>query len=101
MVDPNGMTETLGLKPLGATGLNNLRGVFPGVLLGSGLMMILGLWKKNTTWFAATVLIMAVVAAGRVASFGLDGFDSASLPPLVYELVVVILLVFADRRLAA
>ncbi len=48
MFDPTSMIEKWGMDPLGLTGLNSLRSMFPGILVGSGLMMQMGIWKKNT-----------------------------------------------------
>lgn len=99
MFDPTSMIEKWGMDPLGLTGLNSLRSMFPGILVGSGLMMQMGIWKKNTTWFLATALLMGVVATGRILSFAVDGFDPASVPPTVVELLILAVLVFADRKL--
>ena len=89
------------MDPLGLTGLNSLRSMFPGILIGSALMMQIGIWKRNTTWFLATALLMGVVAFGRLLSFAVDGYDPASLPPTVVELLILAVLVFAARKLAA
>ena len=43
MFDPTSMIEKWGTDPLGLTGLNSLRSMFPGILIGSGLMMQLGI----------------------------------------------------------
>jgi hypothetical protein len=89
----------MGYGAPGLTGLNSLRSMFPGILVGSGLMMQMGIWKKNTTWFLAAALLMGVVAFGRILSFAVDGFDSASVPPTVVELLALAVLVFADKKL--
>ena len=99
MFDPVSMVEKWGTTPIGNTGLNSLRSMFPGVLIGVGLMMIIGVLKKNTTWYLASALIMFVAAFGRILSFGLDGFDSISVPPTVYEIVVGLILIFAHKKL--
>ena len=98
MIDPTSMIEKWGMDPIGNTGLNSLRSMFPGILLGGGAMMITGVWKRDTTWFLATALMMAIVAFGRLLSFVLDGFDSSSVPPTVYEIVVVFLMIFAHKK---
>ena len=99
MFDPTSMIEKWGMDPLGLTGLNSLRSMFPGILVGGGLMMQMGIWKKNTTWFLAAALLMGVVAFGRILSFAIDGFDPASVPPTVVELLALAVLVFADKKL--
>ena len=99
MFDPISVVEKWGISPIGNTGLNSLRSMFPGVLIGSGLMMIIGVWQKNTTWFLAAALIILVVAFGRIFSFGIDGFDSSSLPAMIFEIVVGILLLYSNKKL--
>jgi hypothetical protein len=99
MFDPTSMIERFGMDPLGLTGLNSLRSMFPGMLIGSGLMMQLGFWKKNTTWYLAAALLMGVVAFGRILSFAVDGFDPASVPPTVLELLALVVLMVADKKL--
>ena len=99
MFDPTSMIDKWGMTPMGNTGLNSLRSMFPGILLGGGSMMIIGVWKNNTTWFLATALIMLVVAFGRILSFSIDGFDAASLAPTLYEVVVAVLLIFSHKKL--
>ena len=42
---------------------------------------------------------MGVVAFGRILSFTVDGFDPASVPPTVLELVALAVLMFADKKL--
>jgi uncharacterized membrane protein YoaK (UPF0700 family) len=101
MFDPTSMIEKWGMDPIGLTGLNSLRSMFAGVLVGGALMMQLGIWKKNTTWFLAAAVLMAVIAFGRILSFALDGYDHASLPPTVVELFALVVLVFADRKMAS
>lgn len=99
MLDPTSMIQKWGMEPQGLTGLNSLRSMFPGVLVGAALMMQIGIWTKNTTWFLATALLMGVLSVGRLLSFVVDGFDAASLPPTVAELVALALLVFAHKKL--
>jgi hypothetical protein len=99
MFDPTSMIQKWGMDPLGLTGLNSLRSMLPGVLVGAGLMMQMGIWKKNTTWFLAAALLMGVAAFGRILSFAIDGFDSASVPPTIFEVLVLPILVLAHKRL--
>ena len=97
MFDPTSMIEKWGMSPIGNTGLNSLRSIFPGVLLGSAFMIILGFWKNNVTWFLATSLLLSVVAFGRIVSFIIDGFDANSVPPTIYEFVLALLLIYYTK----
>ena len=97
--DPNGMVEKWGVVPQGINGLNTIRGVIGGLLAGTGLLMVIGIWRRNTTWLLATAALMAVVIFGRLVGIVLDGFDAALTGPLVVEFVILGLALFADKKL--
>jgi len=96
--DPNGMTEKFGVMPQGINGLNTIRGIIGGLLVGSALMMIMGLWRRNTTWFLATAALMGAVIFGRLVGIVLDGFDPVLVGPLVVEFVILGACILADKK---
>lgn len=98
MVFPMEMIEKFGLDPIGTNGLNTVRGLVGGLLLGSSLMIITGIRTGKTLWFLPAALLMITVAAGRFLGLVVDGFDRAVLPPLVVEIVIASLLILASRR---
>jgi len=96
--DPNGMIEKFGVVPQGVNGLNTIRGVIGGLLVGSALMLIMGIWRHNTTWFLATAVMMSAVIFGRLVGVVLDGFVTALVGPLVVEFVILGLCIVADKK---
>ena len=70
MFDPTSMIEKWGMDPLGLTGLNSLRSMFPGILVGSALMMQIGIWKRNT--IELLILAVLVFAARKLAETQAD-----------------------------
>ena len=99
MFNPTAMVEKFGVEPLGSHGLNTIRADIGGLLLCNVIMMVMGLWRKNTTWFLAVAVVMSTVAVGRLVGLVIDGVDTAVIPPLVVELVIAGVMLIAHRRL--
>ena len=100
MFNPAAAAEGFFLSPIGEAGLNNLRGDFGGMFIGCSLFLILGLVQNRGLWFQAVALLMALIAAGRLIGFALDGApQSASITAFAVEVVMAAVLVFAAGRL--
>lgn len=97
MFNPMGMLERFAVQPQGMHGLNTLRADIGGLLLGSATLMLLGAWRNNTTWLLAAAVMMGAVAVGRLVGLAFDGFEAAVVPPLVVELVIAGVAIFAHR----
>ena len=94
------MAAQFGIQPQGIPGLSTLRADIGGLLLGSAILMLLGVWRNNTTWLLAAAVMMGVVAFGRLVGFIFDGFDAALVTPLVVELVIVGVMVGVHHKLS-
>jgi hypothetical protein len=90
--------ELFHLQATGVFGLNTIRGVIGGLLFGSAFMMIIGVLKNNTTWFLATMLMMAVVIFGRIISILVDGWSNDFIVPLVAEAIIIAVCYFAHKK---
>ncbi len=101
MFSPHSFVDKMGLAPSGPVGLNSMRGAIGGMVLGSGVMLVLGLVRRNTVWFLAVAVIMGAATLGRGVGLVADGFDPGSLRPFIVELVIVVLTVAAHRRLGS
>jgi hypothetical protein len=89
------MAETFALNPQTSHRLNTFRGDRGGFLLGSGLMMVMGLGRNHTPWFLAVALIISALVFGRLVGFVFDGIDMTVVPAFVVELVVIGVMVLA------
>ena len=101
MFFPTSMFEMFDLKPQGTFGMNTVRADLGGMLISSAVMIYVGLWKQNTTWFLATILTMSTLLVGRAISFVSDGWTNAAIPAVVVELFVISVLSVAHRTLGA
>ncbi len=98
MFVPKSMYEMLNLLPQGTFGINTVRSDIGGMLISSAFMIWLGLWKKNTNWFQATILVMGTLLVGRTISTIADGFTTAAIPAIAVEVYTIIVLYFAIKQ---
>jgi len=98
MFNPMGLVERLSVIPQGIHGLNTIRGDVGGLLMSAALLMIIGLWRSNTTWFLAVAVIMITVMFGRVIGLVVDGTDATLIPPFAVEIIVLGLMLAAHKR---
>lgn len=100
MFAPKSMLENFDISPGGAAGLNTIRGVIGGLFIASLGMLITGLVLGETLLFLAVAAIMMAVAFGRLIGLISDGFNKAVVPPLIVELVISSILIFAHLKLS-
>ncbi|NNC98953.1 MAG: DUF4345 family protein [Gammaproteobacteria bacterium] len=101
MFDPYPVADQFAIELLGTHGLSTMRGDVGGLLLGSVIMAIIGLWRNNTVWFLAVAVMMLTVASGRLVGFLMDGVTPAVMTPLVAELIIAAVMIAAHRMLSA
>ncbi|HEY5645353.1 MAG TPA: DUF4345 family protein [Pseudomonadales bacterium] len=100
VTDPAGGAASLGLTPEGVHGLNTLRGDIAGLFVGSALMLVLGLVRREPIWLLAVAVLMAVIALGRLVGFVVDGAPAQpTLVALGVEIFVTALLLVAANKL--
>lgn len=100
MFAPRKMVGNFAIEPVGVPGLSTIRSVIGGLFLASVALLAYGLTTGQTQGFVAVVLIMGVVAFGRIVGIIADGFDKAVIPPLVVELVIIAVLLTAHSQAA-
>ena len=101
MFAPRRMVKNFAIEPVGIAGLSTIRSVIGGLFLASVAMLAIGLITGQTLGFVAVVILLGVVAFGRVVGIVTDGFDKAVMPPLAAELVIIAVLVGAYFQLSA
>lgn len=102
LFDPAGSAASLALTPEGAHGLNTLRGDMAGLFIGSALLLVLGVVRREPAWLVAVAVLMVVIACGRMVGFVVDGTPAqATLIAFGFEVVIAAVLLFAASRLPA
>lgn len=101
MFAPLRMVKNFAIEPIGTAGLSTIRSVIGGLFIASVAMLTYGLTTGQTLGFVAVALLLGVVAFGRVVGIVTDGFDKAVVPPLVVELIIIVVLLAAHTQLNA
>ena len=102
LLDPLGSAAGLAVTPEGTHGLNTLRGDMAGLFLGSALLLILGLVKREAAWLLAVAVLMVMIAVGRLLGFVMDGSPvQATLVAFGFEVVIAAVLLLAAKKLPA
>ena len=100
--DPQVTQDAMGIEATNGNllGLSSLRAAVAGLFLGMGVMLALGLWQRNSTWFLAVALLMGTIAFGRLVGFVADGVTGLAVTNFVIEIVVIGLMWLAHRQLS-
>ena len=93
LTDPATAAARLGIALQGSDALSTARGDIAGMFIGGALMALLGLLTRNNVWLLALALLLALIAAGRVVGFFMDGAATPSVQAFFAELVMAAVLV--------
>ena len=98
LVAPAGIAPEFGLVLGEGLGLSSQVGDMSGFFLTLGICMLAALVSGRRTWYYPAVLLLSLTAMGRIVAWLLH--DAALAPQIVVEILVVVILVIASRRLA-
>ena len=101
LTDPVATAARLGITLQGADALSTARGDIAGMFIGGALMALLGLLTRNSAWLLALALMLALIAAGRVVGFFMDGPAAPSVQAFFAELVMAAVLVLKATQAPA
>ena len=96
---PDAMAPEFSIVPLGVAGLSTIRGDLGGAFIAIGVLIALGLQANAARWLYAAAGIISAVAFGRVIGFVADGTVPNSVVPFVVEVVFIVVLLAAARRI--
>ena len=100
--DPHAMGEALGIAPLNASGETEILATYGGLVVGSGLLLVAGLFHEL---MAVSALAGVLFGAGglvstRIAIQATEGFTINQTIVAVFELsIVVVALLLLKRRM--
>lgn len=101
LFSPSNTFELYGIKPIGIITYSTFRGAIGGMLIGGGLIMLMGLVTKNTTWYKSSLLLISTILICRIISVLLDGWTNELLPAVITELYIIVVMFLAARRSSA
>ncbi len=92
--------ESLGIGALSPIGLNALRADIGAFFLASAVASGAALIGSRPHWLMGAAVLYGLAFLGRVFGVAVDGAPEGIATPLVVEFTMVVLSVFAARRLA-
>ncbi|MEM8767621.1 MAG: hypothetical protein AAGE43_09270 [Pseudomonadota bacterium] len=98
LVDPAGVAPTLGLSLETGLGLSSQIADLAAFFLVAGLSILIAVVTRRRSWFYPPAMLLLLAAAGRLVAWAAHGAAFA-LQPMVFEVVVAALLLFAARVL--
>lgn len=89
--DPHAMGEALGIAPLNASGKTEIRATYGGLVIGSGVLVLSGLFNRLMTVaaLAATFLGAGGLVSTRIVIQAMDGFTINQGIVAAFELTMV------------
>ena len=104
--DPHTMGEALGIAPLNASGETEIRATYGGLVIGSGILVLSGLFNRLLTVaaLAGTFFGAGGLMSTRIVIQAMDGFTINQGIVAVFELTMVVvafLLLRSGMRRAA
>ncbi len=89
------------LAPLGTQGLATLRADFTGFFIGASAFALVGAWRADARPLAVPIVMLGLALTGRVVSLFGDGMAPTATPPMLIEMLMIVLLALAARTFAA
>ena len=97
---PQKLAAAFFLSPIGSQGLATVRADFTGFFIGASVFALVGAWRADPRPLLVPTLMLALALTGRAVSLMLDGAPPTAFPPMLVELVMVTLLLMAQRSFA-
>lgn len=101
LLDPAGVGEEFGLRPLAANGYATLRADMFALFGVCGLAALLGAWRNDRMLLLVPVAICVFALAGRFISYMVEGASAGMLEAVAVETVAAAILLTASRVLPA
>ncbi|MDP3382071.1 MAG: sulfatase-like hydrolase/transferase, partial [Phenylobacterium sp.] len=100
-IRPEPMAATLGLAAQSLLGLDTLRADMGAFFAGGGLFVLAAAARDERRWLVPALVLLSLALAGRILSLLVGGLDVMSLPPMVLEALLILILASGWRVLAA
>lgn len=100
LLAPAALAPQFHIQPIGAAGLNTLRGDFGTMFLGMAGFALYGALTGNGRYLVFPAAALACVFLGRGLGLVLDGVSAPSIPAMAAEAAMAATLYLAHRRLS-
>ncbi len=97
---PDQLAALFMVHPTSGAGFATLRGDLGGLFLGIAVFCFVGASEGRSRWLMVPTVFLAAIILGRFLNLMFDGTVGPGPGPLLFEIVLVLLLVVAQRVLA-
>jgi len=81
--------------------LGTLRGDLGGLFLGLAIFTLYGSRRGNSSWLLVPVVFLLTILFGRILHIAIDGLSQPAIRSTVIEIVGILILEMARRKLGA
>ena len=96
---PDNVASRFAVQPGSLGGFATLRGDLGGLFLGMAFFCFLGALEGKVRWLVVPTVFLAVIILGRFLNLLFEGVVGPGVAPLVFEILLVLVLVGAQRSL--
>ena len=97
LFNPVQLAARFALLPVGTQGLATIRADFPAFFLTGAAFALIGTWRADPKPLIVPLVLLGMALSGRFVSIALDGMVSTTLPPMIAEAVMIVVLLVARR----
>lgn len=99
LIDPAGMGEQFGVRPIAANGFATLRADMFALFGVCGGAALLGGWKNDRKLLLVAVAVCLFALTGRFISYLIEGASTGMMQAVAVEVIAVLVLLTASRVL--
>ena len=96
---PDNVAAQFAIQPAAVGGFATLRGDLGGLFLGMAFFCFLGALEAKSHWLLVPTVFLAAIILGRLFNLLSEGVVGPGVGPLLFEIVLVLVLVGAQRVL--
>jgi hypothetical protein len=97
LLSPHRLAAAFFLSPVGAQGVATLRADFTGFFVGASVFALIGALAADARPLAVPIVMLGLALFGRIVSLLVDGVLPTTVPPMIVELVMILVLALGAR----
>ena len=95
---PTRIAPAFNVLPAGVQGIATLRADFSAFFLCGAAFALVGAWRQASAPLRVPLLLLGIALSGRLIGVVVDGVVATTLPPMVAEFAMIVILALAYRR---
>lgn len=101
LFSPSSMIPRFSIYPASIAGFATMRGDLGGLFFGMAVFSFAGVLPSKSRWLIVPTVFLAAIILGRMVNLAVDGVSGPGVGPLLFEIVLVLVLIGAQKILPA